>query len=104
MSTIETIARDHPAHRHLVRLLREQMSDISENYYFASWLIGLEVTLWNALHGGSREGAFERTISDEELRDLAELSALTGGWHDYDRFIPLDEWERTVKLRAGDPQ
>lgn len=80
------------------------MSDISENYWFAGWLIDLEFLLWDAIQGGTRD-----VIAEEDLRDLAELSALVGGWHDYDRFIPLDEWlsiasEHKLKLRAGDPQ
>ena len=63
------------------------MSDISENTWFATWLIDLEFILWNAIHGGPRE-----PFSDEDLRELEELSTLVGGWHTYERFIPLDEW------------
>ena len=81
-----------------------RMSEISEDTWFAGWLIDLEFLLWDAIHGESHN-----PFAENDLRDLAELSALVGGWHDYDRFIPLDEWlpiahEHKLKLRAGDPQ
>ena len=80
------------------------MSEISESTWFAGWLINLEFILWDAIHGGPRD-----ELAEEDLRELEELSALVGGWHDYDRFIPLDEWlsiarEHALQLRAGDPK
>jgi len=100
---IQPLDRDHPAHKYLVAYLAQRMSDISEHAWYASWLIGLEFILWDAMHGGPRE-----YIDEKDLRELEELSALVGGWHDYDRFIPLDEWlsiarEHALKLPAGDP-
>ncbi len=69
-----------------------RMSDISEDTWFASWLIDLEFILWEAVQGGTSE-----QFKEKDLRELAELSALVGGWHDYKRFIPLDEWHAIVR-------
>jgi hypothetical protein len=110
-----------------------RMSEVSEDTWCAGWLIDLEFLLWDAIQdrvqipvAGGKGAPADRpasgrrsprylqdesrdVIADEDLHDLAELSALVGGWHDYDRFIPLDEWlsiarEHKLKLRTGDPQ
>jgi len=59
---------------------------------------------WDVIHSGSSD-----LFAEKDLRELAEMSALVSGWHDHDRFIPLDEWlsiarEHALKLPAGDPQ
>lgn len=66
--------------------------------------IDLEFILWDAIHGESNRESW-RSFAENDLRDIAELSALVRGWHDYDRFISLDEWitiaeEHKLKLRS----
>jgi hypothetical protein len=94
------IPSDHPAHKHLVAHLRDRMAEISESYWCAGWLIDLEFVLWHAIHGGRDFRAFAG-LSDDELRELKELSELVGGWHDHDRFIPIDEWRTIVASKTA---
>jgi hypothetical protein len=86
-SAIGPIGQDHPAHRYLVAHLALRMSDISEDLWCAGWLMDLEFRLWEAIQGGTSD-----PFAEEDLRELAELSALVGGWHNGERFIPIDEW------------
>jgi len=66
------------------------MSEISEDLYCAGWLYDLEFELWEVLQSGS--GKWHGIDISAELSDVRALSDALGGWHDYDRFIPLDEW------------
>lgn len=82
------------------------MSDLSEEYWCAGWLMELEYLLWNQLHSGSgfRPGNF----ADVLLR-LHQLSQQVGGWYHWPRddsnfpigdgpvFIGLDEWNLLYK-------
>jgi hypothetical protein len=61
------------------RLLFRRMSDISEDCWAATWLIGNEYRLWRALAGeGSRYGLCD--VSADELEELRLLSAQAQGW------------------------
>jgi hypothetical protein len=79
-------------------LLRTLMSDISEEYWCAGWLSGLEFTLWQLLNGGQREiGMFGRDVSEDQVADLKRLSEQAGGWWYYndkdgETFIPIKDW------------
>lgn len=76
------------------------MSALSERAYFAGWMDGLELALWNALNGGPlRFGKVE--LTSEELQHLRNLSERCGGWIRFDSseeevFVPLDIWLQTV--------
>jgi hypothetical protein len=77
------------------------MSGISEEYWYASWLRGLEFDLWNVAantkygHGTitERQAALLRLLSDE----------CDGWWHwtnseaDSPEFVSLDEWRAILK-------
>lgn len=88
-------------------LLRRFMSDLSEEYYCAGWLIGLEYSLWNMLEGGSRRFGLGE-VTDEELRDLWALYQQAGGWWTwYDSedpdtmgevFVTVEEWNEMYQL------
>lgn len=82
--------------------LASAMSDISEEYECAGWLIGLEFKLWEMLRGGARELAMG-DVTDEEVDNLRRLSERAGGWvfwRDNDDpfksgecFEPYAEWQ-----------
>jgi hypothetical protein len=56
-------------------LLRKLMSGISEDYWCAGWLSGLEYTLWDAVTGKRKN-----VCSSEEIEQLKYLSEKSGGW------------------------
>ena len=82
-------------------LLCEYMSEISEDYWCAGWLHGLEFSLWKMLRGGSRDFG-TGDVKEEELSKLRQLSQRAGGWVIWDeqkdasmsgnRFVPLALW------------
>ncbi len=77
-------------------LLLRLMEDISEEYYCAGWMGGLEYDLWAMVNGGLREYGMG-TVSETEVGELKRLSEAAGGWwkwHDQFEalFTPLNEW------------
>jgi len=56
-------------------LLRKLMSGISEDYWYAAWLSGLEYTLWDAITGKGKP-----VCSPEEIEQLKYLAEKCGGW------------------------
>ncbi len=81
------------------------MSDLSEDYWAAGWLVDLEFELWQAV-GGSK-----KWISDAEVAQLRYLSKTCGGWivfHEsspYRRYVPLANWLQQYEVwskRLGD--
>jgi hypothetical protein len=60
-------------------LLEERMSAISEKYFCAGWLNGLEHDLWPMLQGGSRDFGLGE-VTEAEVDDLRRLHARAGGW------------------------
>lgn len=100
--------------------LRQLMSDISENCYCASWLMGLEYTLWSfATDPSTRRGTDwgQDSVSEGEIGELRRLSAECDGWIVFDTeapitktclgetWVPLDKWLimwRRVVQRIGD--
>ncbi|HEY9015153.1 MAG TPA: hypothetical protein VIM84_08840 [Gemmatimonadales bacterium] len=93
-------------------LLRRLMNEISERYYCAGWLDGLEYALWARVIGDQPPHFGMGTISGYELRELARLSQRAGGWwywSDEQRdkvFAPLEEWTMiyaALDLSDADP-
>lgn len=74
-------------------LLGRVMSDLSQDYWCAGWLIDLEFDLWSAMHGA--RSPFTRS----DLAQVKYLSAKCGGWivwHDaapWRRYVPLSIWK-----------
>jgi hypothetical protein len=87
------------------------MSEISENCYCASWLIGLEYTLWSILTRAPEDTYpvqwGQEDINLTEAADLKRLSEECGGWIVWDnevsnpgagfplsgnRWVPMDTW------------
>lgn len=78
-------------------MLCSRMSELSEEYYCASWLNGCEFTLWGFVVDGPGAwglGEFQKSEADE-LRILSETA---GGWIVWDDavcgnlFVAADEW------------
>lgn len=77
--------------------LADLMSDISEAGMSASWLDGLEYTLWHALKNGPLS-FWKLKINERHIRALDALSKQCNGWvyygHHELQWVPLDVWER----------
>lgn len=96
-----TKAKNSKAAKQLEQLMRE----ISEDYYCAGWLTGLETMLWDAVHSTSLEedrANFEVGFpSQDELELLRKLSEQASGWWTWRRFVTLDEWEAIYMTRTS---
>jgi hypothetical protein len=88
--------------------LAQLMSDISEDCYCASWLIGTEFTLWQFAQGGHGDwGFFE--VTSEQATELRELSAKAGGWVAWPSqalddgliFVPAEAWTEMFAERRA---
>ena len=85
--------------------LADYMSNLSEQAYYAGWMVGLENVLWNAVVDGPRKyGRLE--ITGEHIAKLKELSDACGGWIIFDdekgeTFVPLDEWLRLYETNQN---
>src|SRR5690348_8549344 len=88
--------------------LRDYMSELSEEAYYAGWMTDLEYALWDAVEHGPRSyGRLE--LTQEHLGKLRELSAACGGWIRFpedaaeEEFVPLETWKRIADDRRADP-
>ena len=98
------------AHSDAARLLLQVMRDVSEDYYCAGWIGGLEDELWRMVQGGDRRFGLG-TVTEAEVADLRDLSTRAGGWWVWEwtdgdpqnsgpRFVPMDEWvQRAASAR-----
>lgn len=70
------------------------MTGMSEEYYCASWLSGLEFMLWNVKAGDSFGMG---KITERQAALLRLLTEESGGWWCWDgaspRFVALEEWQ-----------
>lgn len=88
--------------REAAELLKERMSDISENYYCAGWLSGLEFALWGMVTGGDRSFGFGK-VREYEIQELRNLADKAGGWwywakdESTNKFCTFDHWARIMK-------
>jgi hypothetical protein len=78
--------------------LREAVSDVSEQYMFAAWLIGIEGIVWAWLQGKdtglhSREQPSGPDNLASERRRIIALASVAGvWWADYEFAVPLSDW------------
>ena len=82
------------------RALADAMSAISERYYCAGWLSGLEYTLWRFLTYPF-DGAWGMAhVTEGELDELRTLALDLGGWivwrdfEDGETFLTFEEWQQ----------
>ena len=85
--------------------LRDYMSDLSEEAWYAGWQMDLEYALWNAVEHGPR--SYGRLhITEQHIAKLRELSAACGDWIQFaddareEEFVPLDAWKRRSRTRG----
>jgi hypothetical protein len=80
--------------------LINEMSEISEECYFAVWMCGLEDSLWNAVLNLPNDFDYgQDTISAERITRIRDASEWLGEWIIYKGRhgrtpVPLDEWKR----------
>jgi len=94
--TVPDACPDKQAAYELVSLMRR----MSEDYWAAGWLMGLEHDLWKMSFEGSNQafGLGVDGIAIEERAKLIELCVRCQGWwlwdevHGGERFATLDEW------------
>lgn len=78
------------------RALADYMSELSEQAYYAGWMLELEYELWQALTNGPRKyGRLQ--VTGSHIAQLLRLSNAAGGWISFDSvhgesFVKLDEW------------
>ncbi len=85
------------------RLLAQQMSDISERCWSATWLVETEYVLWQAIvEGPVLWGQAEVTADD--VNALKQLSEAAGGWifnlAGDEIFVPMERWEKVYAIWA----
>lgn len=90
--------------------LSDAISDISEDFWCAGWLIDVEYDLFAMICGDrDRDYGFGK-VSHAELDHLDELSHQIGGWiywsdaDDGETFIPMNEWETMYEKWKQDHQ
>jgi len=83
-------------------------SELSEEAWYAGWMIDLEYALWDAVERGPRSYG-RLLITEEHIARLRQLAAACGGWIQFgddapeEKFVPLDAWKRLAAERAADP-
>ena len=80
------------------RQLAEFMSELSEEAYYAGWMVGLEWALWDALKDGHSEWG-RLDLTGQQRTRLRQLSDACGGWIVYDQlagetWVPMAEWQQ----------
>jgi len=91
--------------QYAVKLLNRLMRDISEDYYCAGWMGGLEFTLWAMVLGGPTEFGMGE-VPAHDVETLRRLSEDAGGWVAWDDvlggevFVPMVEWQVRYERHA----
>jgi hypothetical protein len=79
------------------RTLAEYMSELSEEFFCAGWLVDLEYALWDAVRNGRGQYGWQY-LDATQISRLRELSHQCGGWIVFDdaqerKWFPLRDWE-----------
>jgi sodium/hydrogen exchanger family protein len=101
----EPVSLDETMREALRDSLRRLMSDVSEDYYCAGWLTGLEFTLWKAATEGPIPFGMS-AIPALTCLQLARLAELCSGWWRWsdeakeEVFVPMGEWLAIYRQHA----
>lgn len=87
------------------RALAAFMSQLSEQAYYATWMLGLEYELWQAVISGPRKYGRLR-ITSVHIAELRRLSDATAGWISFDAaegpsLMAMQAWEKHFSERSG---
>jgi hypothetical protein len=106
----EAEARAKVTEQHLAKALDRDaavalaalMSEISEEYFCAGWLVGLERSLWPMLSGGDRSFGLGE-VTEREVAELKRLHEKAGGWwtDGGDVFVTTAEWTALLAAPAN---
>ncbi|MCC6314195.1 MAG: hypothetical protein IT337_09270 [Thermomicrobiales bacterium] len=102
----EAIVVTDEARRDLGHALLALMSDISEDCYCASWLVGLEYSLWHVVEGADQFGMCFFGPDDLRVSQLRSLRDLSGYWAVWSHevgdavLISVDEWRSRLEHAA----
>ena len=85
------------------KLLADYMSELSEEAYAASWMDGLEFSLWKAVKSELIKCG-RLTFTSEKKEKLNQLSTEANGWITFDEkkeetFVTFEEWKQIIKNR-----
>jgi len=90
----------------LKELLVDFISELSQDYFAAGWLNGIEFDTWDLISKGIISDAFSLVTLSEDLdtiEDLKSLSNITGTWVIWDETvgdaipIEMDEWKQKIR-------
>ena len=90
----------------LKELLVDFISELSQDYFAAGWLNGIEFDTWDLISKGIISDAFSLVTLSEDLdtiEDLKSLSNITGTWAIWDEAvgdaipIEMDDWKQKIK-------
>lgn len=82
------------------------MTGLSEELFCASWLVGLEHSMWEIRQGGDRHFGMGQ-VSDRQAQLLLLLSEECDGWWIWNDksgpvFVRLDVWKAKLAIPATD--
>lgn len=83
--------------------LEAEMRDISAEYFCAGWDCNLHWALWDAITAEPLVpyGVGFGEIDVATLQGLKDCAGRAGGWWDYRRFVPMDEWVAEFKAHEA---
>lgn len=88
-------------------VLANYMSEVSEEAFFAGWLIGIEFTLWRLASHPSMSLRDCCPFTMEQALRLRALSKASGGWVYWDdgidglAFVSLERWRQIYAAKEG---
>ena len=93
----------------LKSLLVDLIAELSEDYYAAGWLDGIEFELWQLIHDVDRGPItlriWTRRSDLESLNDLRQLMVLTESWAMWDDdagtpvIVNMPQWQEALRRR-----
>lgn len=82
------------------RKLLELFHRHSEDIWFAGWMNGLDIALWDLVTGASKSWGVD-SFSESEISELRDLSCVCQGWWTFketqgEKFLTLEEWKARI--------
>jgi hypothetical protein len=83
------------------------MAELSEEHWFAGWLIDLEFYLWELLQKGPPDPALLGCVTEPDIAELKNLHERAGGWWQWSpgnecaMFVPTEIWIERFRDGTG---